>query len=457
MLRRAAAPRAAALNAVTRFAPAPTGRLHVGNLRTALHNWLFAKKHGGRFILRLDDTDRERSREEHAEAIRADLAWLGLDADEEHRQSQRFERYAAALQRLAAAGRAYPAYETAQELELKRKVQLSRGMPPVYDRAALALGEDDRARLEAEGRRPHWRFRLDQDAPIGWDDLVRGPQHFDPQLLADPIIRREDGSWLYMLPSTVDDIDFGVTHVVRGEDHVANTALQIQMFQALGAAPPAFAHEALLVGSEGKLSKRLGSLGVEAMKEAGVEPVALAAKPGRIGTSLPVEPLISLEPLVERFDFATFGRAPARFDVEELASLNARIVHSLPYQAVAERLPAGMGEADWEAIRPNLSRVDEAADWWEILRGHVGRAAPAEDRDFLAAAAEAAQSVDWSVAPWPALAAALRAKTGRGGKALFLPLRRALTGRDSGPEMAALLPLIGREETVARLRAAAGL
>jgi glutamyl-tRNA synthetase len=329
-------------------------------------------------------------------------------------------------------------------------------MPPVYDRAALELSEEDRARREAEGRRPHWRFRLDHGQAIEWDDLIRGPQHFEPHLLSDPVIRREDGSWLYMLPSAVDDIDLGVSHVVRGEDHVTNTALQIQMFEALGAAPPAFAHEALLVGSEGKLSKRLGSLGVEAMKEAGVEPVALAAKLARIGTSLPVEPVASLDPLIESFDFSTFGRAPARFDMEELAGLNARIVHKLAFEAVAARLPGGMGRQDWEALRPNLARVDEAAGWWEILHGHVEQRAEAQDRDFLLAAAAVADGLDWDTEPWRALTAALKAETGRSGKALFLPLRRALTGRDCGPEMAALLPLIGRTEAVARLRAAAG-
>src|SRR3954451_4547110 len=290
------------MNVVTRFAPAPTGRLHVVNIRTAVHNWLGARKNGGRFLLRLDDTDRERSREEYADGIRRDLAWLGLDADGEHRQSARFEAYEAALERLKAAGRGYPAYETAQELELKRKVALGRGKPPVYDRAALALSESERARLEAEGRRPHWRSRLDHDAPIEWDDLVRGPQHFDPRLLSDPVVRREDGSWLYMLPSTVDDVDLGITHVVRGEDHVANTALQLQMFDALGAAPPAFAHEALLVGSEGKLSKRLGSLGVERLRQQGIEPIALLAKLARIGTSLPVEPVTGPGPLIDGFD-----------------------------------------------------------------------------------------------------------------------------------------------------------
>jgi len=442
---------------VTRFAPSPTGRLHVGNIRAALHNWLWAREQGGRFILRLDDTDRERSQEAFAEAIRADLAWLGLDADEEHRQSARFERYEAALERLGQAGRVYPAYESAQELELKRKILLGRGKPPVYDRAALDLGDADRARLEAQGRQPHWRFRLDHDSPIEWNDLIRGRQHLDPALLSDPVVRREDGSWLYMLPSVVDDIEMGVTHVVRGEDHVTNTGLQLQMFAALGATPPAFAHEALLVGSEGKLSKRLGSLGIEAMIEAGIEPVALLAKLARIGTSLPVEPVADAGPLIAGFDFASFGRAPARFDMEELAALNARIVHRLPFDLVAARLPEGMSQADWHAIRPNVRTVGEAADWWEILHGHVAIEAAAEDREFLAAAAEEAGAIDWNESPWPQLVERLKAATGRGGKPLFQPLRRALTGRDSGPEMAILLPLIGRDEAVRRLRAAASL
>ena len=439
------------MKVVTRFAPAPTGRLHVGNIRTAVHNWLWARRNGGKFILRLDDTDRERSREEHVEGIREDLAWLGLAPDEEQRQSARFDRYEAALERLKAAGRVYPAYETAQELELKRKVQLGRGKPPVYDRAALALTETERAALEAQGRRPHWRFRLDHDAPIEWNDLVRGPQHFDPALLSDPIVRREDGSWLYMLPSAVDDVDLGVTHVVRGEDHVANTALQVQMFEALGAAAPAFAHEALLVGSEGKLSKRLGSLGADALREAGIEPIALVAKLARIGTSLPVEPVADAGPLVDTFDFSTFGRAPARFDLDELTALNARVVHLLPYASVAERLPRGMSEADWLAVRPNLRTVAEAADWWAILHGHVEAAADPGDAEFLAAAAAVAAEIDWTADPWRQLTALLKERTGRTGKSLFHPLRRALTGRDSGPEMAALLPLIGRDEAIARL------
>lgn len=442
------------MTVVTRFAPAPTGRLHVGNIRTAIHNWLWARKNGGRFILRIDDTDAERSSEAFVEGIREDLAWLGLDPDEERRQSERFAHYETALERLRDAGRVYPAYETGQELDLKRKVQLSRGKPPVYDRAALRLSEEERAAFEAGGRRPHWRFRLDHDRPIEWNDLIRGPQHFDPALLSDPVVRREDGSWLYMLPSAVDDAAMGVTHVVRGEDHVANTALQLQMFEALGAAPPAFAHEALLVGSEGKLSKRLGSLSVAALREMGIEAVALLAKLSRIGTSLPVEAVTDAGALREGFDFASFGRAPARFDLDELLQLNAKIVHLLAHESVASRLPGKMSEADWLALRPNLRTVGEAADWWEILHGRVETKAAAEDADLIRAAAEAAAALDWSADPWPQLVAALKAGTGRAGKALFLPLRRTLTGRDSGPEMAVLLPLIGRDEALSRLRAA---
>jgi glutamyl-tRNA synthetase len=436
----------------TRFAPSPTGRIHVGNIRAALHNILWARARGGRFLLRLDDTDRERSTEAFARGIQDDLAWLGLMYDDCVRQSERGALYEAAFDRLRDAGRVYPAFESAQELDLKRKIRLGRGLPPVYDRAALELSEVDRAKLEEEGRRPHWRFRLDHDAAIAWDDLVRGPQRFDPALLSDPIVRREDGSWLYMLPSVIDDIDMGVTHVVRGEDHVVNTAVQLQMFAALGAPVPAFAHEPLLVGSDGKLSKRLGALGIDDLRADGIEPAAVLALLARLGTSDPVEPETDLATLAAGFDLGHVGRAPARFDPAELTQLNARIVHRLDFADVSGRLPAGMDAAAWEAIRPNLSTVAEAADWWAVIEGPVVPPPAAEDAAYLAEAATVAERIDWAEAPWSQLIDALKASTGRKGKALFLPLRRALTGRDHGPEMAALLPLIGRERAVARLR-----
>jgi glutamyl-tRNA synthetase len=445
---------AIAMIVTTRFAPSPTGTLHVGNLRTALHNWLYARRHGGRFLLRIDDTDGERSEERFVDAIRADLSWLGLEPDGEERQSARFERYESRFADLVAAGRVYPAYESAQELDLKRKILLGRGLPPVYDRAALSLTDADRAKLESEGVRPHWRFKLDHGVPITWDDLVRGPQSFDPAKMSDPVVRRADGSWLYLLPSVIDDIDMAITHVVRGEDHVSNTATQLQMFAALGAPAPAFAHEALLTGSEGKLSKRLGSLGLAHFREEGIEPQALIALLARLGTSDPVEPLADRAPLVESFDFARFGRAPARFDEAELAQLNARIIHQLGFDTVRDRLPSGMDESAWLAIRPNLNTVAEVGDWWQVVQGPVTSTAAPDDRDFLVQAAALVETLDWSSDPWHALTAALKDATGRKGRALFLPLRQALTGRDSGPDMAALLPLIGKDRAAERLRRA---
>jgi glutamyl-tRNA synthetase len=441
-----------AMTVITRFAPSPTGHLHVGNIRAALHNWLWARKSGGQFLLRLDDTDLERSRPEYAESIKADLQWLGLHWDGEEKQSDRFALYEARFEALKASGRVYPAYETAQELDLRRKVLLGRGLPPVYDRAALSLTPDQIAAYEAEGRTPHWRFRLDHDQPIVWADLIRGEQRFDPRLLSDPVIRRADGSWLYMLPSVIDDIAMGITHVLRGEDHVSNTATQIQMFAALGAPLPQFAHEALLTGAEGKLSKRLGSLGVSHFRESGLEPAAIASLLARLGSSMPVEPFADMQPLIDSFDFAHFGRAPARFDEAELATLNQKIVHLLPYAAVSDRLPDGMDEAVWNAIRPNLEKVTGGADWWRIVTGPIDAPAPAEeDREFLALAHQILSAADFDAAIWRTLTEALKAQTGRKGKALFLPLRRALTGMDHGPDMGAFLPLIGKEEAVRRL------
>ena len=443
-----------AMSVTTRFAPSPTGLLHVGNIRTALHNWLLAEKGGGRFLLRIDDTDKERSEERFVEAIREDLAWLGIVPDGEERQSARLDRYEAAFERLAAEGRAYRCYESAQELELRRKVLLGRGLPPIYDRAALALTEAGHAEMAEKGIAPHWRFRLEHSEQIEWQDGIRGPQHFDAAQLSDPVIRRADGSWLYMLPSAIDDIEMGVTDVLRGEDHVSNTAVQIQMFAALGAAPPRFAHEALLVGREGKLSKRLGSLSMSALRDTGIEPEAVLALLARLGTSLPVEPIMDRKVLVETFDLATFGRAPARFDEVELERINAAIVHQLDFSDVAHRLPEGMGEEGWLAIRPNLAHVSEAAGWWRIVTGPVDvPELSEEDRAFLA---EAAAVLAWGQDPWHALTNRLKEKTGRKGKPLFLPLRLALTGMDHGPDMAALLPLIGEDEARARLTRAAG-
>ncbi len=436
---------------LTRFAPSPTGRLHAGNIRTALVNWLLARRAGGRFLLRLDDTDLARSSEASARSIRDDLAWLGLAADLEIRQSDRFDRYQAALDRLAAGGRAYRAYESPEELDLKRKVAQSRGLPPVYDRAALALTDADHAAHAAAGRAPHWRFRLETAAPIRWDDGARGAAQADPAALSDPVVRRADGSWLYMLPSVVDDIDTGVTDIVRGEDHVTNSAIQIQMFEALGAPVPRLAHLPLLTGADAALSKRLGSEGVEAWRDAGIEPLAIAALLARLGTSQPVEAVASLDTLVANFDLAHFGRAPPRFDAADLAPLSARTLQLLPFAAVADRLPEGMTEAGWLAVRGNVATIAEARDWQPVLTGPLEPAIDPEDRDFVVAAGACLAGLDWGDDIWPRWIAALKASSDRKGKGLFMPLRRALTARDHGPEMAALLPLIGREAALARL------
>jgi glutamyl-tRNA synthetase len=437
------------MTVVTRFAPSPTGRLHVGNIRTALHNFLFARKHGGTFILRIDDTDRERSTAEFDQAIRDDLDWLGLKPDRLVRQSERFDLYEREFERLKAADRVYACYETPDELELRRKVLLGRGLPPVYERKPADAPVP-------EGRAPHWRFRLDHDRPIEWTDLIRGPQRFDPKLLSDPVVRREDGSWLYLLPSVIDDVDLGVTHVVRGEDHVSNSAAQIQMFEALGAQPPQFAHEALLVAAEGKLSKRLGSYGAEHLREEGVEPMALLSLLARIGTSQPVEPVASLDGLAATFDFTHFGRAPAHFDPHDVELLNARLLHVLDYASVAERLPPSATEEDWQILRPNLERLADFDGWFAVLHGKVEPPELGHDERLLAKdAAAAAQAIDWSQEPWRALTDELKRTTGRKGRELFHPLRLALTSRESGPEMAGLVRAIGKERAIRRLEAAA--
>jgi glutamyl-tRNA synthetase len=437
------------MSVVTRFAPSPTGRLHVGNIRAALHNFLFARKHGGTFILRIDDTDRERSTAEFDQAIRDDLEWMGLTPDKIVRQSERFDLYEREFQRLNDAGRVYACYETPEELELRRKVLLGRGLPPVYERRSESAPVP-------EGREPHWRFKLDHNAPIVWSDLIRGEQRFDPKLLSDPVVRREDGSWLYLLPSVIDDVDLEITHVVRGEDHVSNSAAQIQMFEALGAKPPGFAHEALLVAAEGKLSKRLGSYGAEHLRAEGVEPLAMLAVLGRIGTSQPVEPVASLDELAASFDFSTFGRAPAHFDPKEVELVNARLLHKLDYAAVANRLPSDATEEDWLLLRPNLERLCDFPFWYAVLHGDIEPPELShEERLLVKDAAAIAEKLDWPAEPWRALTDELKQSSGKKGRELFHPLRLALTSRESGPEMAGLVARMGKDRAIKRLEAAA--
>ena len=435
-----------------RFAPSPTGNLHVGNLRTALVNHLFARRAGGHFMLRIDDTDTERSTAEFETSIRADLQWMGMSWDSEDRQSARLDRYDAALRQLADAGRAYPCYETPEELALKRKAQLSAGRPPVYDRAALKLSDAKKAEFEAAGRRSHWRFRLN-DTDVSWTDMVRGDVSYHMSSLSDPVLMREDGRVIYTMASVVDDIDHGITHIIRGEDHVTNSAAQIQLFEALGATAPTMGHVALLAGADGEgLSKRLGSLSIGQLRDEGMEAAALAGLLARIGTADPVVPLAEMRDIVDGFDLSRFGRATAKFDPAELSQVNARIVQQLGFDNVGDRL-AGLGvaggEAFWMAVRDNLSTVAEAAEWWQVCTAPT---APVIEAAAVTHAAADLLPDEVSAETWQSWTKAVAEATGAKGRGLFMPLRLALTGRQKGPEIAPLLAFIGRDRILARLR-----
>lgn len=434
---------------IVRFAPSPTGYLHVGNIRTALVNYLFARKRGGEFHLRMDDTDAERSKPEYEAAIREDLSWLGMTWDDYSRQRDRFDRYEEAKERLIAAGRLYPCWETQEELDVRRKMMASRGQPPIYDRAALNLSDAEKRALLDSGRRPHYRFLL-EDTTIRWNDLIRGEVKFQGNHMSDPVLVREDGVPLYTFCSVVDDIEFGTTHILRGEDHVSNTAVQTQIFHALGGKLPEFGHMALLKTKEGELSKRKGGGDIRSLRAEGIEPMAINSLLAKIGTSDAIEVFPDMEALIATFDITKFGRSAANYDAEELKRLNAKLTGMLPWDAVKDRLP----QADagfWEAVRPNVATVEEAQVWLDILHKPQGEIAP-EEAEFLAAASALLPAGEWTDATWNEWTKAVSEKTGRKGKTLFMPIRLALTGMAHGPELRALLPLLGRERTEQRLK-----
>lgn len=438
---------------LVRFAPSPTGWLHVGNVRTAIANYLFAKSMGGRFMLRVDDTDRARSTAEYEQGLKDDLQWLGVPWDVLEKQSDRFERYEAAKQQLIAQGRLYPCYETAEEIDIKRKMLMGRGLPPIYDRAGLTETPEKRAQYEAEGRTPHWRFKLDA-APIIWEDMVRGRVEFDGSKLSDPVMFREDGVVLFTFATSVDDGEMGITHIIRGEDHVSNTAMQVQIMQAMGHEIPIFGHMALLKMKEGKISKRVGGGDIRSLREGGIFPLALLSYLAKIGTSDAIDLAESHEALVAGFAISKLGRAMANYDPAELERLNQKMLHHLPFAQVQPQLAArGMGSIDaafWEAIKPNLATLDDARDWWEVLQQPI--APVIEDAAFVATAAECLPTGAWDAGSWDALVNAVKEKTGRKGKELFMPLRLALTGREHGPEMKTVLALLGRDRAEKRLK-----
>ncbi|WP_128515597.1 glutamate--tRNA ligase [Tabrizicola thermarum] len=441
------------MTVTTRFAPSPTGWIHVGNLRTALMNYLIARQNGGTFILRLDDTDQERSKQEYIDGLKEDLAWLGITYDRVEQQSKRLARYAEAAEQLKAAGRFYECFETPVELDLKRKKQLNMGKPPVYDRAALALTEDQKAAYRAEGRQGYWRFKLDQER-IEWQDGIIGKVSIDAASVSDPVLIKADGQVLYTFASSVDDVDMGVTHIVRGADHVTNTATQIQIMKALGGTPPTFAHHSLLTGPQGEeLSKRLGVLSLRDLRARGVEPMALLSLMARLGSSRPVELASSMEELVAGFDVGSFGAAPTKFDAEDLFPLTRHHVQSLPFSAVRDRVlalgvPEDEAEAFWAVAKGNITILDDLKDWWALFRDGAEPVVDEADRDFVRQALAMLPPKPWTKATWGEWTAAVKQATGRKGKDLFRPLRRALTGRDAGPEMADVMPLLRKVPSV---------
>lgn len=446
-----------------RFAPSPTGRIHIGNVRTAVLNWLLAKKYGGTFLLRLDDTDTVRSTQEYADAICDDLKWLGLTWDEFARQQDRTALYDEAAEALKASGALYPCFETEEELDRRRKRQLAMHKPPIYDRAALKLSDDEIATRIGRGDKPHWRFRLPntseerglapQPTLVSWNDLIRGDQTVDLGSLSDPVLIREDGTYLYTFTSVVDDVAFGITHIVRGEDHVTNTGVQMAIFEAMGATPPEFGHHSLLVGADGHaLSKRLGALSVQSFRDDGLEPMAVLCHAALVGTSDAIEPFKSRDELAAKLDFAKISTAPGRFDVAELKTLNSKLLHMLDYADVADRLRAlGIeGREDfWNAVRGNLELFADTRDWWTVVAGDIDPVI--EDSKVTVAGASLLPPEPWSEATWSEWTGAVKAQTGAKGKALFHPLRLALTGREAGPELKFLLPLMGRDRVLARL------
>ena len=431
----------------TRFAPSPTGYIHVGNLRTALFNYLIARKSGGQFILRLDDTDPERSKQEYADAIMEDLEWLGLTWDRVEKQSDRLERYEQAAQELRDMGRFYECFETPTELDLKRKKQLNMGKPPVYDRSALALSEAEKAALREERGQGHWRFKLDHER-INWTDGILGDISIDAASVSDPVLIRGDGQFLYTLASVCDDVDFGVTHVVRGSDHVTNTGTQIQIIEALGGTVPSFAHHSLLTGPQGEaLSKRLGTLALRDLRENGVEPAALLSLMARLGSSQPVELMSTLDEIADGFDLSSFGAAPTKFDVDDLYPLTARYLGALPYDAVAETVtglgvPADQGEAFWNVARENITVLKDLAPWWDLCANGADPVIDDEDKEFVTEALALLPEGPFDGETWGNWTKEVKAATGRKGRGLFMPLRKALTGMSHGPDMSALLPLL---------------
>ncbi len=439
---------------ITRFAPSPTGLLHIGNVRTALLAWLQAKSQGGRFVLRIDDTDRQRSKKEYEDAIKRDLEWLGLEWDDTYRQSERLDKYLAAKERLISSGRLYQCYESQEELEMKKKNLMKRGLPPIYDRSALKLTDGEKQSFADRGIKPHWRFMLNAEE-IAWNDGIRGEMNFKPENITDPILFKEDGNMTYTLASVVDDIELNITHIMRGEDHLTNSATHIQIFKALGAQKiPNLSHLSLLTSKTGEISKRLGGFDIASLRDNGIEAMTINSFLAKIGTSDPIECFYALDDLKKSFDINKFSKAPINYDFEELQKFNAKMVHNMPFNMFQKRLSdigiTATSENFWSAMHGNIDTITDTKIWYNICYGDI-KPVSGIDKEFLKTASEILKNLEWNESIWSTWTDEIKQQTNKKGKELFLPLRLSLTGYESGPEMKLLILIIGKDKVLQRL------
>ncbi|MDC3084704.1 glutamate--tRNA ligase [Gammaproteobacteria bacterium] len=440
-----------------RFAPSPTGDLHIGNARTLILNYVYSKSISGELILRIDDTDKDRSEERFYSSIIKDVEWLKISISAIEKQSSKTEKYKKIRDYLIKEGYLYPCYETDEELNRLRKVSLSGGLPPIYDRASLKLTKQEIKDHEANGIKPYWRFKLDREN-ITWNDLIRGEQTIACNSFSDPVLIRADGTFLYTLPSVVDDIDMGITHVLRGEDHVSNTATQIQLFKILGSNVPNFGHHSLMVQKDGsRMSKRIGSMSLKDIRDSGIEPMTLLNYCARIGTSDAIEAFQSIDQLVNNYSLTKISRSPARFSFEELMGLNKKVLQNISFRTLAKRLidldiEGKDAEIFWDTVKTNINTINEAQKWWNIVKDDkINIDLRQINRDFLKIAQETLPITPWNDKTWSIWTDEISQKTGLKGRELFLPLRIALTGENSGPELAKFILLLGRDLVLSRL------
>lgn len=442
---------------ITRFAPSPTGLIHIGNARTALISWLYARSQNGKFILRIDDTDTKRSQDRYVKAIKEDLNWLGVNWDTEFHQHTRMDKYEEAKKILIDSGRLYPCYETEEELAIKKKNLLNRNLPPIYDRAALKLTDKQKKEYEARGIKPYWRFLL-HDEEIKWHDKVKGELLFSANKLSDPVLIRADNTLTYSLASVVDDIDYKITDIIRGEDHVSNSAMHIQLFQALNASPPQFAHLSLIKTKEQQISKRTGGFDLQSLRNNEIEPLVIISFLSRIGSSDPIQNKYSLEEIISEFDLKKYSKSTVNYDEQDLFRLNKKYIHEVEYSAIKKHLlDLNMDYIDkdfWYSVRSNLDKISDAKLWWDIC--HSSITPKITDIQFTSYIATLLPKEKWNENTWDTWIANIQKNLNKKGKELYMPIRLALTGQPNGPELKTLILLLGKEKVISRLNNSQG-